>query len=187
MKTSSGIPRLDSSIISWWFKKTGWGREVCSTSSRRWGLSNLRMLGRNTAVFPESVGSNARTPLKPANRIWMADGVKSSSIVLATCAKKMHFKWVFVFNYGVALVQEFISDRAFWLCVGFSKSIDRFLPKETSYSQLLLSEVVINKIIIERSSSLFCQTCHVKFEVYLNSTNMTERSSRVSHKSRATN
>lgn len=85
MNTSSGIPRLDKRMINWWFKKTAWGREVCSTSIRRWELSNLRMLGRKTAMLPGSLGSSVRTPLHPAKRTWIAEGKKFLAIFLATC------------------------------------------------------------------------------------------------------
>lgn len=85
MNTSSGIPRFDKRIINWWFKKTAWGREVCSTSIRRWELSNLRMLGRKTAMLSGSLGSSVRTPLHPAKRTWIAEGKKVLAIFLATC------------------------------------------------------------------------------------------------------
>ena len=85
MNTSSGIPRFDKRMINWWFKKTAWGREVCSTSIRRWELSNLRMLGRKTAMLSGSLGSSVRTPLHPAKRTWIAEGKKFLAIFLATC------------------------------------------------------------------------------------------------------
>lgn len=50
------------------------------------------MLGRKTALFPGSAGSSVKTPLQPANRIWIADGTKSIAIFLATCESEMHLK-----------------------------------------------------------------------------------------------
>lgn len=114
MNTSSGIPRLDNSMISWWFRKTAWGRDVCSTSSRRCGLSNLRMLGRKTALFPERLGSSVKTPLQPANRIWIADGTKSLPIFLATCENEMHSKVVIDF-------QHVWPERQFYFCTYTTK------------------------------------------------------------------
>ena len=92
IKTSSGTPWLDRSMMTWWLRKTTWGRDVCNTSSLRWKLSNLNMLLRKMACFPGSLGSSVRTPLQPAKRTWNADGLNGLPIFRTTWNRMCFFR-----------------------------------------------------------------------------------------------